>query len=326
MASKPVSELHRAIEIFGRRGRKLSAARLEEIDAILVALLPDYRELDIEGKQRFALLVVAEIRSAIEQFNDSVDRRIADAVLAVSSEFHDKTVTARRQFVLENDCGFSEDQFKNRRRRIIRDIAQYLEAAMRDRDSHAHASIAESLDSEEPSQSADQKIEPIDNSSVTISVSGDYLGNINIHQTSLDAISLPVAVGIVVDGPPARADKVLLVRRRERYGALDWQFPAGIVKPGEIPAELIVHEVAAETGVHCSVVDLLGQRVHPITNVRIIYFLCRYISGIADNLDPNENRDVIWCEVASIGRYIPIENIYLPAYQRLQLMAARDVM
>ena len=126
---RPLSELHAALEQFGRRARKLSAARLEEFDMVLEAVGTPDQLADPDRRHDFAVRVDAALRSIVDSIDDSVDRRIAQAVLASEPEFFDKTVTARRQYVAEKDLGFTDDQFKTRRRRILGDIAAALAAA-----------------------------------------------------------------------------------------------------------------------------------------------------------------------------------------------------
>ncbi len=85
---------------------------------------PGYRE-------QLARRVVTVLRSLITAIADPVDRRIAEAVLAATPEFYDKTVEQRRAFVREHDLGFTDEQFKTRRARVVGDLAADLTAAFR---------------------------------------------------------------------------------------------------------------------------------------------------------------------------------------------------
>ena len=122
---------------------------------------------------------------------------------------------------------------------------------------------------------------------------------------------LTVALSVV-----QRADSVLLVQRRDD-GALRWQFPAGIVKPGASPADAAVRETYVETGVHCSVREQIGARVHPQTGVYCEYFHCDFLAGEAENRDVVENASVAWVAVADLGRFIPESTIYPPILEVL---------
>jgi 8-oxo-dGTP diphosphatase len=89
-----------------------------------------------------------------------------------------------------------------------------------------------------------------------------------------NAQALRVAIAVVL-----RDDQVLLVRRRNKAAGIAWQFPAGIVKPGENAEEVAVRETLAETGVHCTVAGHIGGRLHPVTGVLCDYFHCLYLAG-----------------------------------------------
>lgn len=127
--------------------------------------------------------------------------------------------------------------------------------------------------------------------------------------------ALRVAITVVV-----RGDEVLLVCRRGD-GALTWQFPAGVVKPGASPEAVAVQETHAETGVHCAVREHLGERVHPTTGVVASYWLADYLAGEPTNRDPIENVDVAWAPVRALTRFIPADRIYPPVTAALEATA-----
>ncbi|MFK4869010.1 NUDIX domain-containing protein [Streptomyces sp. CSMPJR101] len=128
----------------------------------------------------------------------------------------------------------------------------------------------------------------------------------------MEAQALRVAIAVVL-----RGDDVLLVCRRGD-GELRWQFPAGMVKPGADPATVAVQETHGETGVHCTIRNQLGERVHPKTGVVAAYFLADYLAGDAANLDPLENVDVTWVQRAALTRFIPADQIYPPILNALE--------
>jgi 8-oxo-dGTP pyrophosphatase MutT (NUDIX family) len=119
------------------------------------------------------------------------------------------------------------------------------------------------------------------------------------------AYPLTVAVALV-----RRKGDVLLVRRARPEGELDWQFPSGVVKPIDLPSEAAIREVRSETGVTVKVIASLGERIHPVTSVRCIYFQCQYLEGETVNLDTNENASVSWVSAERVPEYIPIKNIF----------------
>jgi len=131
----------------------------------------------------------------------------------------------------------------------------------------------------------------------------------------MEAQALRVAIAVVL-----RGEEVLLVCRRGD-GELRWQFPAGMVKPGADPATVAVQETHGETGVHCTVREELGERVHPVTGVVAAYYLADHLAGDAANLDPLENVDVTWVPRAALTRFIPQEQIFPPVLTALEAIA-----
>ncbi|WP_053625813.1 NUDIX hydrolase [Streptomyces sp. WM6349] len=127
--------------------------------------------------------------------------------------------------------------------------------------------------------------------------------------------ALRVAIAIVLRGA-----EVLLVQRRDG-GDLRWQFPAGVVKPGADTAAVAVAETRAETGVHCTVREPLGSRVHPTTGVQANYVLCEHLMGEPANLDPAENAEATFIPIASLTRFIPADRIYRPVLDALGVSA-----
>jgi 8-oxo-dGTP diphosphatase len=131
----------------------------------------------------------------------------------------------------------------------------------------------------------------------------------------MEAQALRVAIAVVL-----RGDDVLLVCRRGD-GSIRWQFPAGMVKPGAVPEAVAVQETHGETGVHCTVREPLGERVHPVTGVVASYYLADHLAGEASNRDPLENVDVAWVPRAALTRFIPQDQIYPPILNALEAAA-----
>lgn len=124
--------------------------------------------------------------------------------------------------------------------------------------------------------------------------------------------ALRVAVAIVM-----RGGEVLLVQRRGD-DRLDWQFPAGVVKPGARGGAVAVEETRNETGIRVMVLRSLGSRVHPVTGVVAEYFLCEHLAGQPDNRDPVENADVAYVPIGDLTRFIPRDAIYAPILHALE--------
>jgi 8-oxo-dGTP pyrophosphatase MutT (NUDIX family) len=132
---------------------------------------------------------------------------------------------------------------------------------------------------------------------------------------SESAQALRVAIAVVQNG-----SEVLVVCRRGDDGrGISWQFPAGMIKPGVQAETVAIRETLAETGVHCSVITSLGNRLHPVTHVFCEYLLCEYLGGEAENKDVVENVSVVWVDKAKLTRFIPVDQIFLPILEVLEV-------
>jgi len=121
-----------------------------------------------------------------------------------------------------------------------------------------------------------------------------------------EGMALRVAVAVVT-----RGQEVLMVRRRaEAHDDIEWQFPAGIIKPGRAPAATAAQEAFNETGIHCEPIKALGSRIHPVTQVHCEYVLCRYLTGEPTNRDSVENFDALWVERDAVTGLIPEDQMF----------------
>lgn len=129
---------------------------------------------------------------------------------------------------------------------------------------------------------------------------------------------LRVAIAVVVRHD---RDEVLLTLRNGDDG-ITWGFVAGIVKPGQRPETALMREVREETGVHCSVDELLGERTHPITGALCMYWQCSWLAGEASNLDTSENLSTMWVPRSEVTRFIKPELLFGPVLELLEGTAA----
>jgi len=93
-------------------------------------------------------------------------------------------------------------------------------------------------------------------------------------------------------------------------GGIEWQFPAGIIKPGRASAATATEETFNETGIHCEPIKTLGWRIHPVTQVHCEYVLCRYLTGEPTNRDSVENFDALWVERDAVTGLIPEDQMF----------------
>jgi len=127
---RQIGPLYAALESFGRRGRRLDTARLETFPETLVALFGEGAIADPSERHIVAGRVESTLRRIVAAIEEPVDRRIAEAVFATEPEFYDKTVTKRQEYVYSHDFGFTYEQFKIHRARIIGDVAASLQRAL----------------------------------------------------------------------------------------------------------------------------------------------------------------------------------------------------
>ena len=98
-----------------------------------------------------------------------------------------------------------------------------------------------------------------------------------------------VVVGII-----CHKGRILMVKRAKQEGNLTWAFPGGKVEAGETKEEACIREVREETGSDVSVIETLGERIHPETGAKITYFLCKPESSQIAVQDKNEIEEVAY--------------------------------
>ncbi|ADG77310.1 NUDIX hydrolase OS=Tsukamurella paurometabola (strain ATCC 8368 / DSM / CCUG 35730 / CIP 100753/ JCM 10117 / KCTC 9821 / NBRC 16120 / NCIMB 702349 / NCTC 13040) OX=521096 GN=Tpau_0673 PE=4 SV=1 [Tsukamurella paurometabola] len=109
-----------------------------------------------------------------------------------------------------------------------------------------------------------------------------------------DLLWLPGVAAVVVN----ESGDVLLGRRADTG---EWASLAGILEPGEQPADAIVREIREEAGVDAEILDLLAVRTdEPVAypngdtaQYLTLLFLCRYLSGEAHVAD-DESLEIAW--------------------------------
>jgi hypothetical protein len=121
--------LHDALQRFGRQADQLSVEEMLALPFVLTALAGDEAVDDPVVRYPLAEWAVAQLRHEIARIDNTVKRRIAEAVLAACPEFHGKTVTSRRAYVREHDRGFTDELFKRNRHAVVQGLACRLARA-----------------------------------------------------------------------------------------------------------------------------------------------------------------------------------------------------
>ncbi len=101
----------------------------------------------------------------------------------------------------------------------------------------------------------------------------------------------------------------LLVRRKQKEGNLQWQFPSGGIEENESDDNASIRETFEETGVVCKPLMKFGERDHPEFPVRTYYWLNEYVTGEAFVKDDDELDDVRWCTSNEVFELIT-SNLY----------------
>ncbi|HEX6682162.1 MAG TPA: NUDIX hydrolase [Candidatus Limnocylindrales bacterium] len=110
-----------------------------------------------------------------------------------------------------------------------------------------------------------------------------------------------IAVAVVTAG-----NRALLVRRRIAEGALSWQFPSGAIEPGESALDAARRETLEEVGLDVTAAEILGERIHPITDRHMIYVTCEAPEpSSASVVDTEELAELAWCTWPEVQNRIP---------------------
>ena len=120
----------------------------------------------------------------------------------------------------------------------------------------------------------------------------DYVTRMRAH-IGHDLLLLPGAGGVVRDG-----EGRILLHRRSDTGR--WSLPAGMIEPGEQPAEAYLRELFEETGVVAEIERLAGVGVHETRypngdhcQYLVVWFRARAVGGTA-RADGDESLEVGW--------------------------------
>jgi len=124
----PKTPLYRALEAFGRRGRKLDAASIVD-HAYLLDAVDGARERASDQTWVLASEVERVIRAAIAELQPAAKRAVAEAVFAVDEGYAGKQVKDRVSIGYNRKHAFTPEQYKDMRAGTIVAVEGALRAA-----------------------------------------------------------------------------------------------------------------------------------------------------------------------------------------------------
>lgn len=123
---------------------------------------------------------------------------------------------------------------------------------------------------------------------------------------------IDVVVGIV-----EKDGKILMVKRTKKEGNLVWAFPGGKVEKNETKENACIREIFEETGINVKIKKIIGQRMHPDTQVKLTYYLCSYLSGEIKILDKTEIADIEYKNIKEFERDVKTD-IFPPVFKYIK--------
>jgi 8-oxo-dGTP pyrophosphatase MutT (NUDIX family) len=171
---------------------------------------------------------------------------------------------------------------------------------------------------------AEQALRIWSSESMTVTELGRRLGGISKQRANKllergrevagrSTVPLPEAiVAAIVTSPRG----VLITQRLD--GVPPWGFVTGKIEPGESPADAAVREVKEETGLEVQHGEIIGQRLHPVTQRLVIYMTARLAKGASSevfNGDLTELTAVRWANLAEAAARLP--DMYEPVRKYL---------
>lgn len=89
-------------------------------------------------------------------------------------------------------------------------------------------------------------------------------------------------------------NEVLLVKNPRR----GWEFPGGMVEPGETLQEALIREIFEESGIHVAITGFIGVYKNIESDIVNLDFCCKYESGIPTTSD--ESLEVGWFQMDKV--------------------------
>jgi len=112
-----------------------------------------------------------------------------------------------------------------------------------------------------------------------------------------------VAVAVVIRGRGSRKSVLAVRRTLADEKCPRWGFPGGKIRLGERVKSAAIRELKEETGLVVRRGSFIGCRVHPMSGVRIFYYIFRCEEDVARACEPNKLDRVEWISVISAKKH-----------------------
>lgn len=98
-------------------------------------------------------------------------------------------------------------------------------------------------------------------------------------------------------------NELLIAQRKpESHNPLKWEFPGGCLEENETPECCLAREIKEELDINIEIENIYKVVYHqyPEKNILLLFYKCRYASGILKNIECNDAR---WIKPAELVNY-----------------------
>lgn len=93
--------------------------------------------------------------------------------------------------------------------------------------------------------------------------------------------------------------------RLEEFNGIKYVFPGGKIETSETPANAAIREAQEETGLIVTVIEKIGERLHPQAQRRTYYFHCKAAHSNASPPPDDDIETLLWVEPQELLDYMP---------------------
>ena len=99
---------------------------------------------------------------------------------------------------------------------------------------------------------------------------------------------------------------LIVLRNRDKYLGLKWEFPGGKVEPNESFQKALLREIHEELNIDINIHEKLAEEKYKDSEINIVlhYFLCSIKDG---TIKLNEHEAMSWVDKKDFGKYDFVE-------------------